>query len=70
MQHHIDKFLSGADTWLIAHAMEDGGAVVTQEERSKKHETTPIKVPNVAKAMRATWCDTYDMLERLKARFT
>jgi hypothetical protein len=29
-----------------------------------------IKVPDVAKAMNAEWCDIYDMLDRLKARFT
>jgi hypothetical protein len=69
MQHHIGKFLAGADPWLIAHAMDDGGTVVTQEERAKKHESR-IKVPDVCKAMRAAWCDIYEMLDRLKARFS
>ena len=40
------KFLKGADPWIIAHAMGDGGRVVTMEvavpSNSKK-----VKIPNI-----------------------
>ena len=29
---HAQEFLSGADAWLIAHAAQDGGIVVTREK--------------------------------------
>ena len=64
--HQAADFLKGADAWLIAHALCEGGTVVTEETRGVKLK---VKIPTVTKALGAKWCDTSDMLNELKARF-
>jgi hypothetical protein len=58
-------FLAKADTWVIGHALVDGGVVVTQEQKvtsaSKK-----VKIPNVCDHFGIEWCDTFELLKRLK----
>lgn len=64
--HHANEFLRGGDGWVIAHAMAEGGIVVTQEsENSKKKK---VKVPTVCKALGVRCIDTFDMLEELDFR--
>lgn len=67
MRHQIDKFASGADPWLIAYAREYGGVAVSEEDRSRKLDQK-IKIPNVCRDLDVGWCDTYEMLKRLKAK--
>jgi hypothetical protein len=64
--HQAAHFLKGADAWLIAHALCEGGTVVTEETRGVKLK---VKIPAVTKALGGTWCDTSDMLNQLEARF-
>lgn len=64
--HQAAEFLKGADSWLIAHALCEGGTVVTEESRGVKLK---VKIPTVTKALGGTWCDTSDMLNQLEARF-
>ena len=53
----VDEFLGGADPWLIAHAIESGGSVVTNEtptqEPGPNRNTglidTKVKIPNVCR---------------------
>lgn len=53
---HAERFLRGADPWLIAHAIASGGSIVTNEtlrqEPGPNRNTglidTMIKIPNVA----------------------
>lgn len=68
MRHQLDKFASGADPWLIAYARENSGVAVSEEDRAKKFDQK-IKIPNVCKGVGVAWCDTYEMLKRLKAKF-
>ena len=51
-----DEFISGADPWLIAHALVSGGSIVTNETLSQEPGPnrntglidTRVKIPNVA----------------------
>jgi hypothetical protein len=66
--HHVAEFLRGADGWVIAHAWEDKGIVVTEELTTGT--ASKIKVPTVAKALGVKWCNTFDMLKTLEAKFS
>jgi hypothetical protein len=59
-----DRFLAGADPWIIACAKAHGGTVVTREKRvpvgSRK-----AKVPNVCDHFGVACLDVYDMLRRI-----
>jgi hypothetical protein len=65
--HHVAEFLKGADGWVIAHAWESKGIVVTEELTTGS--TTKIKVPTVSKALGVRWCNTFEMLKHLNAKF-
>ena len=64
--HHAAKFLSGADGWIIAHALASHGYVVTDENR---RYPSKVKIPIVARAMGATWKSLFTMCNDLKASF-
>lgn len=64
--HQASEFLKGADPWLIAHALCEGGTVVTEETRGTKLK---VKIPTVTKALGGAWCDTAEMLNQLDAKF-
>ena len=67
-QQHAGHFLSGADPWLIAHAIQSKGVVVTHE--STKHpQAKAARIPDVCDALNVPCIDTYELLERLKADF-
>ncbi|MEP7013105.1 MAG: DUF4411 family protein [Acidobacteriota bacterium] len=57
-------FLSGADGWLIAHGIADGGIVVTQE--NEKSNKSKIKIPTIARAFDIRCIDTATMLAELR----
>lgn len=57
-------FLSGADPWLIAHAMARGGKVVTLETRVSAN-SQKVKIPNVCDAFNVGFANTYAMLREL-----
>ncbi|MGD9590607.1 MAG: DUF4411 family protein [Pyrinomonadaceae bacterium] len=65
-QNQIHEFLKGADGWVIAHAMVEGGTVVTQEVRDRTK--TAIKIPILCKALGVRCIDTYEMLDELDFR--
>ena len=69
-QHQINRYHRGADGWVIAHAWSNGGIVVSEEDRARSHETSSIKIPNLCKAQRIKWMDTFGMLEDLEADFS
>jgi len=65
--HQAAEFLKGADGWVIAHAMEDKGIVVTQESaRSRKNK---VKIPTICKVFNVRCMNTYDMLDEFHAKF-
>lgn len=65
--HQAAEFLIGADPWLIAHAMDGDGIVVTQE--SDRSHKSKIKVPTICKIFGIKCLNTYQMLGALEARF-
>jgi hypothetical protein len=67
-QHQVAKFLRGADPFIIAHAKESQGTVVTFEKLVPSN-SQQIKIPNVCEEFEVSYCTLYDMLERLKAKF-
>jgi hypothetical protein len=67
-QQHAAEFLSGADPWLIAHAIHTKGIVVTHE--SNRHPNAKkVRIPDVCAAFGVPCIDTYEMLDRLGADF-
>jgi hypothetical protein len=66
--HQTAEFLRGADGWIIAHALESQGFVVTEENTA--HNKSKIKIPVIAKALHVTWKNTFDMCQELKANFS
>lgn len=61
------EFLQGADSWLIAAAMENGDTIVTHEKRNIDHrETKKVYLPTVAKAFDIRCIRIYNVLRELK----
>jgi hypothetical protein len=65
--HQVSEFLRGADGWVIAHALDSHGFVVTEE--NLKHNQSRIKIPTIVKALNGTWKTTVDMCKELGAAF-
>lgn len=66
--HQAAEFLVGADGWVIAHAMNGDGVVVTQE--SDKSHKAKIKIPTICKVFGVRCIDTYRMLNALNAKLS
>jgi len=60
-------FSRGADPWLIAHAWQDDGVVVTWES-SRKPGAKKVLIPNVCDHFGIKCFNTYEMLKTLKAK--
>lgn len=58
-------FLKGADAWVIAAALNDGGIVVTHEALVGA-ESKRVKIPNVCVKFGVQYTDCYGMLRGLK----
>lgn len=64
-QQQVEAFLRGADPWLIAHAMVDGGVVVTLEKGSRGK----IKIPDLCNVFGVRAVSLYTMLRELNIVF-
>jgi hypothetical protein len=61
-------FSKGADPWVIAHALEDQGIVVTKE--SDLHPNAQkARIPDVCDHFGVKCVNTLEMLKQLKAKF-
>jgi hypothetical protein len=58
------SFLAGADPWVIAHAQENQGTVVTQEVLVPS-TSTKIKIPNICARFAVPCIGAYDAFPRL-----
>ncbi len=75
-QHYTDaakvKFLSGADPWLVAHAISlnevDDCTVVTHEQ-SDLLSKRRIFIPDMCNRFDIKYCDTFDYLEYYNVAF-
>ncbi|HWZ98240.1 MAG TPA: DUF4411 family protein [Candidatus Dormibacteraeota bacterium] len=61
-------FSRGADPWVIAHALEDAGVVVTKES-DLRPEAKKVRIPDVCKIFDVKCVDTLEMMKLLKAKF-
>jgi hypothetical protein len=59
-------FSKGADPWVIAHALDDHGAVVTKES-STRSNAKKARIPDVCNHFGVKCVDTLEMLKELKA---
>ena len=59
----LAEFLGGADPWIIAHAMNDGGRVVTFETRAPG--ALKIKIPNICEELGVEYANLFDVLRTL-----
>lgn len=66
--HQVSEFLLGADGWVIAHAMNGDGIVVTQE--SDRSHKSKIKIPTICKVFGVRCINTYQMLGALEAKLS
>jgi len=64
----LEEFLSGADPWLIAKARITGQSIVTHE-RLNLADRRKFLIPNVCMHYGIECINTFDMLDRLDARF-
>jgi hypothetical protein len=58
------EFLSGADPFVVAHAMADRGTVVTHETLVDA-SAGAVKIPNVCEKFSVKWRPAYEALEKL-----
>lgn len=63
------RFMNRADPWVIAHALSQGGSVVTLEEKVMD-TSQQVKIPNVCSHFSVTCINTYQMLRELGAIWT
>ena len=61
---HSKKFLSGADPWIVAHAMADRGTVVTHELLANPG-SREVKIPNVCAELSVKYLRAYEAFEKL-----
>ena len=64
----VQRFLCGADTWVIAHAKVLGGRVVTFE-KAVPPNSSKAKIPDIAEQFGVDSLNLHKMLAELKARF-
>ena len=58
------RFLDRADPWVIAHAISEGGTVVTLEPRVAPI-SQQVKIPNVCDQFGTRYINTYQLLREL-----
>lgn len=60
-------FVKGADPWIIAHAMADGGTVVSQET-DKQPLANRVRIPDVCDQFGVPCVKVWEMLRNLKVK--
>lgn len=58
------KFASGADGWLVAHAMTHGDVVVTNEQPAPLSRTS-IKIPDICTTFSVSYVNTFEFLRMI-----
>ena len=64
----VEKFLSGADPWLIAKAKAMDATIVTHEV-GDPHVRKRVPIPNMCDPIGVTHVNTFDFLRALEAKF-
>lgn len=63
----VEKFLSGADPWIIAACKAQGFTLVTKETYSDSKKK--VKIPNICREFDVEYIDDFEMIRRLEAKF-
>lgn len=67
-QAHKNRFLSGADPWLIAEALSGNHTIVTFEKAQP--DSAMVKIPDVAHGFGVPTLRIYDVLEQTGRKLT
>ena len=67
-QSQVEKFIDGADLWLIAYAKVYGCVVVTEEQPAKP-SSSKVSIPDICRQFGVPCRNTFDMLEELGIAF-
>lgn len=67
-QTHIDRFLTGADPWLIAKASVLGATLVTHEVLVPV-TTTKVKIPNICNIFGVRYIGPFEMIRTIGTKF-
>jgi hypothetical protein len=59
--------VNGADPWIIAHAIADGGTVVSQET-DKRPNANRVRIPDVCQHFGVPCIKVWDMLRNLNVK--
>ena len=68
-QAHIDRFLAGADPWLIAKASVLGAKLVTHEVLAVGPIIRKVKIPNICNAFGVSYINPFDMIRNIGSQF-
>jgi hypothetical protein len=68
-QPNSQAFLSGADPWLIAHALSTSGFVVTHENFVGP-TSRQTKIPNVCSHFNLQWTNIFEVARKLGLKLT
>jgi hypothetical protein len=61
---NINEFLSGADPWIITHALVTGGTVVTNESALRPN-AKKVRIPDICADNTVKCISGYDLLDQL-----
>ncbi|WP_454730820.1 MULTISPECIES: DUF4411 family protein [Cupriavidus] len=64
----LEKFMAGADPWLIAKAMATDAIVVTHEA-FHRDARRKFLIPNICQHFGVPWMNTFELLDKLGAQF-
>lgn len=63
------EFAQVADGWLAAYAAATPGSIVVTQEEFAADARKRVPLPNVCRQFHVEYCDTFRMLNELRARF-
>ncbi|RMF70573.1 MAG: DUF4411 family protein [Alphaproteobacteria bacterium] len=63
------KFLAGADPWLVAKALTAGATVVTHERPLAANATRRISLANLCQQHEISYIDSFALLRKFEAQF-
>lgn len=67
-QTHVNRFLAGADPWLIAKASVLGAILVTHEVLAPM-TTTRVKIPNICNIFGVDYIGPFEMIRAIGTKF-
>lgn len=64
----VNKFMSGADPFLVAHALANNHIVVTEETPNQPNQTGKVKIPTVCKQFKVRCITLHQVLRETGAQ--